>query len=171
MGSWPRLRKKSQSYCDQVCDSLERTVTPEDRDEVAALGTVLSQLPEDMRKHVYSCETCRIFADDLLQVRGVFAGREAKAAQPGPFLLARVMATIADRESQLALATQTWAAVPRLASRLTVLASLGLLVAASWVYQMPKTTTTAGISSPQASEGLVDVGATQDDLLVSPAGR
>ena len=171
MWSWPRFSKKSQSYCDQVCDSLERTVTPQDRDDVAALGTVLSQLPEGMRKHVYSCETCRIFADDLLEVRGMFAGPEAKAAQPSPFFLTRVMATIADRESQLERATQTWAAVPRLASRLTVLASLGLLVAASWVYQMPKTTTTAAISSPQASEGLVDVGVTQDDLLVSPAGR
>jgi hypothetical protein len=171
MWSWPRLSKKSQSYCDQVCDSLERTVSPGDGDDVFALGTVLSQLPEGMRKHVYSCDTCRIFADELLEVRGMFAGREAPAAQPGPFFLARVMATIADRESRLERASQIWAAVPRLASRLTVLASLGLLVAASWVYQMPKSTTTAGISSPQASEGLVDAGATQDDLLVSPAGR
>jgi len=171
MWSWPRLSKKSQSYCDQVCDSLERTLSPEHRDDAATLATMLAQLPEGVRKHVYSCETCRIFADELLEVRAIFATREAKAAQPGPFFLARVMATIADRQSQLDRATQTWAAVPRLASRLTVLASLGLLVAASWVYQMPKTTTTAGITSPQASEGLVDVGATQDDLLVSPAGR
>ena len=171
MWSWPRRNKKSQSYCDQVCDSLERTVNTEDADNVAALGAVLSQLPEGMRKHVYACETCRIFADDLLEVRGMFTGREALAAQPGPFFLARVMATIADRESRLERASQIWAAVPRLASRLTDLASLGLLVAASWVYQMPKSTVTAGISSPQTSEGLVDVGATQDDLLVSPAGR
>jgi hypothetical protein len=171
MWSWPRLSKNSQSYCDQVCDSLERTISPEHCDDVAALDTVLSQLPEGMRKHVYSCETCRIFADDRIEVRGIFAAREAKVAQPGPFFLARVMAAIADRELQLDYAAQTWAAVPRLASRLTVLASLGVLVAASWVYQMPKTTTTAGITSPQASEGLVDVGATQDDLLVSPVGR
>lgn len=171
MWSWPRRSKKSQSYCDQVCDSLERTANTEDADHVAGLGAVLSQLPEGMRKHVYSCETCRIFADDLLEVRGMFAGREAVAPQPGPFFLARVMATIADGESRLERASQTWAAVPRLASRLTVLASLGLLVAASWVYQMPKPTTTAGLSSLQTSEGLVDVGATQDDLLVSPAGR
>jgi hypothetical protein len=81
------------------------------------------------------------------------------------------MATIADRESQMDRATQTWAAVPRLASRLTVLASLGLLVAAGWVYQMPKATTTAGLNSPQVAEGLLDNGVAQDDLLVSPAGR
>lgn len=171
MWSWPRLSTKSQSYCDQVCDWLERSVSRGDRDDTVALGTVLAQLPEGLRKHVYSCETCRLFADDLLEVRGMFAGREAEAGQPSPFFLTRVMATIADRETQLERATQTWAAVPRLASRLIVLASLGLLVAGGWVYQMPKTTTTAGISSPQASEGLVDVGNTQDDLLVSPASR
>src|ERR1700756_4374183 len=101
MWSWRRLSRKSQSYCDRVCDSLERTVSPEHRDDVAALGTVLSQLPEGMREHVYVCETCRIFADDLLEVRGMLAGREGKAAQPGPFFLAGVMATIADRESRL----------------------------------------------------------------------
>lgn len=171
MWSWLRPRKKSQLYCDQVCDSLERTISQKHGGNAGALADLLSQLPEGLGKHVYSCETCRIFADELLEVRGMFAIPEAKAAQPSPYFLARVMATIANRESQLERATQTWAAVPRLASRLTVLASLGLLVAASWVYQMPKNTTMARMSPVQAPEGLVDAGATQDDLLVSQAGR
>jgi|SRR5215469_4430480 len=158
----------SSRDCDAVCELLERTVGSASADRVDAIGALLAQLPEEMRKHVYSCEMCRVFADDLLEVRGMFAAQKSEA-HPGPFFLARVMASIADRERQLERSAQTWAAVPRLASRLTVLASLGLLIAASWVYQMPRNSS-AGLNAPPGYESLVDNGGSQEDLLVS-AGR
>ena len=109
-----------------------------------------------------------MFAGELAQAREILGVMESKA-EPGPFFLARVMASIASREAELENQAQTWAAVPRLASRLTVLASLGLLIAATWLYQMPAANI-AGWNSSQWA-GLVDTSATQDDLLVSPADK
>jgi len=168
MRNWFRKAVGSSHDCDAVCEVLERKKNPETSDRVDAIGALLAGLPEEMCKHIYSCETCRVFADDLLEARGMFEGSKSDA-QPGPYFLIRVMASIADREQQLDRSAQTWAAVPRLASRLAVLASLGLLLAASWVYQMPRNSG-AGMSSQQVSEALVDNGTSQDDLLLS-AGR
>lgn len=163
------MKTKVNTECERICDALEAIAAPETRGEIAASGTLLARLPPKMREHVYSCEACRTFAEELVEAREVLVTVENKV-EPGPFFLARVMASIASREAALDSKAQTWAAVPRLASRLAVLASLGLLIAATWVYQMPGPTTVAGWNSPQWS-GLVDTSAVQDDLLVSPAGR
>ena len=110
-----------------------------------------------------------MFAGELAEAREILGVMESKA-EPGPFFLARVMASIASREAELENQAQTWAAVPRLASRLTMLASLGLLIAATWLYQMPTVSNIACWNSSQWA-GLIDTSATQDDLLVSPAGK
>jgi hypothetical protein len=83
------------------------------------------------------------------------------------------MAAIMDREAELERSAQTWAAVPRLAYRLSVLAALSLLVAGGWLYQQPRHVSVAGVSMAQNSEGLVEGsgGATQDDFLLNPADR
>jgi hypothetical protein len=152
-----------------VCDALERSVDPAGPERIVALATLLAQVPEELRGHVYSCEACRVFAGELLEARALLRGQATKA-EPGPYFLARVMTSIADRELQLEKNAQTWAAVPRLAYPLSLLASLVLLIAGSWVYRLPAPATSAAAGSPP-SEGLVDVGAMQDDLLVSSAGR
>jgi hypothetical protein len=165
-----QLKNEANAECECICDALEASATLETRGETAASGTLLEQLPHNMREHIYSCEACRTFAEELVEAREVLRVQEVKA-EPGPFFLARVMASIASKEAQLERSAQTWAAVPRLASRLTVLAWLGLLIAATWVYQMPNATTTvAGWNSSQWA-GLVDTSSVQDDLLVSPAGK
>jgi len=162
---WNWLNRNVTRDCYEYCELLERTANPDHAAKTNA--AVFSSIPAKLREHAASCESCRTFADDILQVRAIFA-EAGNRTQPSPYFLARVMATIADREFQLQTAAQTWAAVPRLASRLTVLASLGLLIAASWVYEMPKTSKSSTIaSSGQAAEGLVDAGSVQDDLLVS----
>jgi len=163
---WKWLNRNVTRDCDEYCEFLERTANS-DR-ATMNIAAVLSSAHAKLREHAVSCETCRTFADDMLQVRSMFAEEAGNKAQPSPYFLSRVMATIADREFQLQTVAQTWAAVPRLASRLTVLASLGLLIAASWVYEMPRTSKSSTIaSSGQPSEGLVDAGSVQDDLLVS----
>jgi hypothetical protein len=164
-----RLNKKMSAECERVCDALESTAPPESRGEIVAAGTLLARLPESSREHVYSCEGCRAFAEELLEARELL-GAQGNKTEPGPFFLARVMAAIASKEAELEQSAQTWAAVPRLASRLTVLASLGLLIAASWVYEMPRIASSAGWNSQQWA-GLVDTSAVQDDLLVSPASK
>jgi len=164
-----RFVHKASAECELVCDALEASVGPEARGPIAASGTLLTLLAQGLREHVYSCEACRTFAEELVEAREILGAQENKT-EPGPFFLARVMASIAAREADLERNAQTWAAVPRLASRLTVLASLGLLIAATWVYQMPSAPNIAGWNAPQWA-GLVDTSAVQDDLLVSPAGK
>jgi hypothetical protein len=163
------LKKNANAECERICDALEASAAPGARRGIVASGTLLGQLPHDMREHVVSCEACRTFAEELVKAWELLGAVENRA-EPGPFFLARVMASIASREAELTSEAQTWAAVPRLASRLTVLASLGLLIAATWLYQMPNATNIAGWNSSQWA-GLVDTSAAQDDLLVSPAGK
>lgn len=164
-----QLKNKANAECERICDALEATASLETRGEIAASGTLLARLPHTMREHIYSCEACRTFAEELAEAREVLGVLENKT-EPGPFFLTRVMASIASKEADGERSSQTWAAVPRLASRLTVLASLGLLIAATWLYQMPSPSTVVGWNSSQWA-GLVDTSAVQDDLLVSPAGK
>jgi hypothetical protein len=139
--------------------------------DTIALDKLLARLPEGARKHVSQCGDCRSAARELLEVRAVFR-HEDTGARPGPYFLARVMAAIADRERELEKSSQTWAAVPRLAYRLSVLASLTLLVAGGWLYQQPHPASVAGVTTAQSNEGLVDGGGTiQDDFLLSWAER
>jgi hypothetical protein len=161
-------KSKANAECERFCDALEASAL-QARGETAAAGTALAQLPHEIRQHALSCEACRMFAGELAEAREILGVMESKA-EPGPFFLARVMASIASREAELENQAQTWAAVPRLASRLAVLASLGLLIAATWLYQMPTASNIAGWNSSQWA-GLVDTSATQDDLLVSPADK
>ena len=164
---------KTRSECGAVQDALERTTSQGAADQVVALGTLLAQLPESCRTHLNVCGDCRIFADELLDVRGMFVGEPA-GPQPSPYFMARVMASIADREWQLAeKETQTWAAVPRLAYRFSVLASLLLLIAGSWLYQKPSQQANLSVmNSDQRQEGLVEGGSPMpDDALVNLAER
>jgi len=159
------------SECAKVHDALQGISSAEQSEGVLALGVLLAQLSEEVRAHVNACDDCRLFAAELLEVRGMFQYADT-GPQPGPYFLARVMAAISDREGELERISQTWAAVPRLAYRLSVLASLSLLVAAGWLYQQPRHASIASVSA-QNTEGLVDSSgnAVQDDFLLNTADR
>ena len=160
------------SECAKVHDALEGISSGEQSEGVLDLGVLLAQLSEDARAHVNACDDCRMFAAELLQVRGMFQYADT-GPQPGPYFLARVMAAISDREVELERISQTWAAVPRLAYRLSVLASLSLLVAAGWLYQQPRHDSVTSTSAAQNTEGLVDGSGNtvQDDFLLNTADR
>ncbi len=161
-----RLTKTLAKECGSTQDALERGPI---RAGDAAPAT-FAALPEGVRAHLAACSECRIFANELMEVRAVLR-RDLGGPQPGPFFLARVMASIVEREVELEKRSQIWAAVPRLASRLAVLASLTLLVAGSWLYQPQAHKTTAGVNAEQSSEGFVEGGtvAVQDDFLLNAA--
>ena len=172
--------------CADFHDAIERISSVKRSEDVTALNnvakdsvasdtikldTLLARLPAGARKHLNHCGDCRSAARELLEVRAMFQ-RDDTGAQPGPYFLARVMAAIADRELELEKSSQTWAAVPRLAYRLSVLASLTLLVAGGWLYQQPHHVTVVGVTTAQSNEGLVDGGGTiQDDFMLSSAER
>ena len=155
----------------KIHDALEGISSGEQSKSAIVLDVLLAELPEETRAHVNACDDCRMFATELVEVRGMFQGMDT-GPQPGPYFLARVMAAISDREGELERSSQTWAAVPRLAYRLSVLASLSLLVAASWLYQQPRQVSVASVSA-QNAEGLVDGSGNtvQDDFLLNTADR
>ncbi len=162
-----RLTNKMATDCQFAQDALERG--PIRTGDTAA--EQLADLPTSVREHVAACSECRVFANELMEVRTVLQ-RGSGGPQPGPFFLTRVMASIAAQESELEKRSQIWAAVPHLASRLTLLAALTLLVAGSWLYQPPAPKTSAfTVNAEQPSEGLVEGGSTaiQDDVLLNSA--
>ncbi len=180
-----QLRKKIAKDCEDSRDELERDSGGADGDRGVTLHMLLTRLPEAARRHVRQCEDCQIYADELVQVRIIFeSGKPFGSAdemqpdfqqglQPSPYFMGRVMRSILDREAELENAAQTWAAVPRLAYRVSVLASLTLLIAGSWLYQHPRHSTTIAVNAQQNAEGLVEGGtnSVQDDLLLTTADR
>ena len=155
-----RLTNKIAKECRLTQDALDRS---------SSRAAEVLAFPEGVRTHLESCADCRIFAAELLEVRGLLRN-DLAGPQPGPFFLTRVMASIAAREVEVEKRSQIWAAVPHLASRLTLIASLTLLVAGSWLYQPPShNATTASVSAEQSPEGLVEGSAVtiQDDFLLS----
>ena len=167
------LSRGFKSECAEFHEALEHVSNV---DEVALNGVavegLLAQLPERARQHANACRDCRSAAGELLEVRRMFQHQD-NATEPGPYFLTRVMAAIADGEAELEKTAQTWAAVPRLAYRLSVLASLSLLLAGGWLYQHPRHDTSVGVTTAQASEGLVEggTGAIQDDFLLNTADK
>jgi hypothetical protein len=121
-----------------------------------------------MRAHAYSCEACRTFAEELVEVREILGAQENKT-EPGPFFLARVMASIASREvgartkspnlgcgAAVGVAADG-AGLARFADR----GDLGIPDAERYVLR-------AGIHSSGRAWWIAGV---QDDLLVRPAGN
>jgi len=180
-----QLSKKIAKDCEDARDELERNSGGMDRDHRVAVRRLLTGLPEAARKHIRECDDCQIYADELVQVRAIFESGNPFASaeemqpdleqglQPSPYFIGRVMRSILDREAELEKTAQAWAAVPRLAYRVSLLASLTLLIAGSWLYQQPRHSATLAVNTQQNAEGLVEGGtnSVQDDLLLTTADR
>jgi len=149
---WNLLRvRKNHGECSRLRDALENVA------DVTALSSV-------QQKHLAACPACQAASADISMTRIVL--RDVRAALPEPWFAPRVMAAIARRESELRESLEAWAAVPRLAARLTWISGLALLVASTWLYQLPKFTPISGNES--AVESLFDSSqssASQDDVV------
>jgi len=149
---WNLLRvRKNHGECSRLRDALENVA------DVTALSSV-------QQKHLAACLACQAASADISMTRIVL--RDVRAALPEPWFAPRVMAAIAARESELRQSLEAWAAVPRLAARLTWISGLALLVASTWLYQLPKFTPISGNES--AVESLFDSSqssASQDDVV------
>jgi len=143
--------RKNHGECSRLRDALENVA------DVTALSSV-------QQKHLAACPACQAASADISMTRIVL--RDVRAALPEPWFAPRVMAAIAARESGLRESLEAWAAVPRLAARLTWISGLALLVASTWLYQLPKFTPISGNES--AVESLFDSSqssASQDDVV------
>src|SRR6266478_1328109 len=148
---WSLTRLRQHDACRCLRDLLE---------DAPAAGVPSAE----QQAHLAGCTECQAFADDLLMSRAIL--RDVPVAAPGPWFAPRVMAAIAAREAELRQSLEAWAAVPRLAARLTWISGLALLVASTWLYQLPKFTPISGNES--AVESLFDSSqssASQDDVV------
>src|SRR6202040_4124601 len=130
--------------------------------EGAAETAALSRAQQE---HLAACPQCQAVADDIAMSRALLREVPGRTALPGPWFAPRVMAAIAARESELVESLEAWAAVPRLAARLTWVSALALLVATTWLYESPKFTQNS--DNQTTAESLFDSSQTQapDDVL------
>lgn len=152
---WNLLKmRKNQGECRRLRDALENV------QDAAALSSAQQQ-------HLGACRECQAASADISMTRIVLRDVPNRAASPGPWFAPRVMAAIAARESELRESLEALAAVPRLAARLTWISALVLLLASTWLYELPKPTPMSGndntveslFDSPQSS-------APQDDVVL-----
>jgi hypothetical protein len=147
--------KKNRDGCSRLRDALE---------DGAHGATALTAA---QREHLAACAACQEAADVFTMSRDILQDLPSHAAAPGPWFAPRVMAAIAAREADLRQSLDAWAAVPRLAARLSWVSALALLLASTWLYSSPRRAQNSGNQNQGSIESLFDgtQSAAPDDVL------
>jgi hypothetical protein len=149
----------------------------EDAAEAASSAKKFSELfpdaPNALKAHAATCADCRCAAENIFEARALLAHRPSTASMAGPWFAPRVMAAIAARKAELTRAADTWTFLPKLAARLTWASAVALLLASTWLYQKPISTSAKPVLTDLTGEPLVDTTTppTNDDVLVSLAEK
>src|SRR5580704_1973435 len=138
-----------------------------------SLTELVASAPIALKEHVTGCADCRAAAENILAARALLAELPSYAATAGPWFAPRVMAAIAARKAELSRAADTWTFLPKLAARLTWASAVALLLASSWLYQKPATTSAKPVATDITGEPVVDTAtpANNDEVLVSLAEK
>jgi hypothetical protein len=164
---WNLLKRRNKS-CMEFLERLEEAAS-----EVRSVATpkqLLQALASEAREHAAHCANCRGAVEDLLAAREVVTALPGSSQSASPWFVPRVMAAIAAEERERASGNGMWTAVPKLASRLTWVLGVTLLLTSAWLYERP-----AGVAGKQsvidaAPETLFETSqppATHDEVLVS----
>lgn len=176
---WNKFRKENR-ICEQYREALEDL--PRDVDQSMASSSLSNSLPAEVVEHARECGTCEEAAETFWASRDLLAGpleltreRNSAASDAKPWFAARVMAKIAERETEGRRALMEWSgAVTKLASRLAWVSALLLLVGTTWFYGPhggQLNTPSVESKAEAAQQYLFDSAAGQgtvDDALVSP---
>jgi hypothetical protein len=165
-GMWNLLTKRSDE-CSHMQDLLEHS-------QAASVEELLVVLAPVQRAHFAECQSCRDAAQNLMKAREIFKGVASYRQEEAPWFAGRVMAAIAARERELALAVSPWSAVPRFASRLSWIAAIVLLAGSTWLYEKPAVAPSTVASTASSQEYLFDAPQppmSQDDVLISMAEK
>ena len=180
---WDKFRKENR-LCEQYREALE-DLRP-DVGQVTASAELSVSLPAEVLEHARECDSCEVAAETFWASRELLAGplelarehRDVAANETRPWFAARVMAKIAERETEGRRALTEWTgAVAKLASRLAWVSALVLLVGTTWFYgpHGGQLNTQSVESKAEATpQYLFDSAAGQttvDDALVSPPER
>ena len=174
---WDKFRKENR-LCEQYREALE-DLQP-DVDQSMASSSLSNSLPAEVLEHARECDACEEAAETFWASRELLAGsmelaRDGRDVAMNPWFAARVMAKIAERETEGRRALTEWSgAVAKLASRLAWVSALVLLVGTTWFYGPygGQLNSESVESKAQATpQYLFDSAAGQgtvDDALVSP---
>jgi hypothetical protein len=179
---WDKFRKENR-LCEQYREALE-DLRP-DVGQVTASAELSVRLPAEVLEHARECDSCELAAQAFWASRALLGeplalAREwnSAASDVKPWFAARVMAKIAERETEGRRALTEWSgAVAKLASRLAWVSALVLLVGTTWFYgpHGGQLNTQSVESKAEATQQyLFDSAAGQatvDDALVSPPER
>jgi hypothetical protein len=175
--------RKATRLCEQYREALE-DLRP-DVGEAAASAELRNSLPPEVLGHARECDACEEAAQTFWASRDLLARslelarehRNAAMNEIKPWFAARVMAKIAERETEGRRALTEWSvAVAKLASRLAWVSALLLLVG-TWFYGPnggQLNTPSVQSKAEAAPQYLFDSAAGQatlDDALVSPPER
>ena len=175
--------RKPTRLCERYREALE-DLRP-DVGEAAASAELRNSLPPEVLGHARECDACEEAAQTFWASRDLLARslelarehRNAAMNEIKPWFAARVMAKIAERETEGRRALAEWSvAVAKLASRLAWVSALLLLVG-TWFYGPnggQLNTPSVQSKAEAAPQYLFDSAAGQatlDDALVSPPER
>jgi hypothetical protein len=175
---WDKFKEENR-LCVQYREALE-DARP-DVDRVSAHAEMSNSLPTEVLEHARECEACVEADETFWASRELLAGplelrRHGREVAMNPWFVARVMAKIAEQETEGRRALTEWSgAVAKLASRLVWVSALVLLVGTTWFYgphggQLNSPSVESKAEATQ-QQFLFDSGAGQgnvDDALVSP---
>jgi hypothetical protein len=178
---WGKFRKENR-LCEQYREALE-DLRP-DVEQGAASVELRNSLAVEVFEHARECGACEEAAETFWASRDLLTGsldlmrerRDAEMDDRRPWFAARVMAKIAEHETEGRRALTEWSgAVAKLASRLAWVSALVLLVGTTWFYGPnggrldTQTVQSKAEGTPQylfdsaAGQGTVD-----DELVSSP---
>jgi hypothetical protein len=121
------LRQRDRGDCKQLRETLEESGG-------------LDGLPSALADHVAKCASCAAELEEFRQSRALLRGLPRESDIARPWFAPRVMAAIAAREAELRQSIDAWAVVPKLASRLTWVSALALVVTSTWLIARPTST-------------------------------
>jgi hypothetical protein len=162
-----KRRAQCRDFQSQLEDAAGASPSAKELSELLACARVA------LKEHAAACADCRGVAENILEARALLAERPSRAAMAGPWFAPRVMAAIAARKAELGRAADTWTFLPKLAARLTWASAVALLLASTWLYQRPVSTSAKPMLTDITGEPVVDTTtpATNDEVLVSLAER
>jgi hypothetical protein len=162
-----KRRAECRDFRSQLEDAAGAAPSAKEGSELLAVA------PNTLKAHAATCADCRSAAENLIEARALLAELPSTVNMAGPWFAPRVMAAIAARKAELTGAADTWTFLPKLAARLTWASAVALLLASTWLYQRPISTSAKPVLTDITGEPLVDTTTppTSDDVLVGLAEK
>lgn len=157
------LFRRYKRECNNFRDALN---------EVAGAATIqelLAGASPQQRAHAAACEDCRKASEELLATRLLLSALAPQMDVPRPWFAARVMSAIAARGTASIRLATAWTVVPKLASRLAWVSAVAILVAGTWLYRKPVSSSPSQTGTEASVESIFETAPPphQDDVFLS----